>query len=60
MSLPSYTDPVKCEDCDATGKNHKWARIRSDGWFFTKDSKAYCPLHTPAWVSEWRAKKNRA
>lgn len=49
--------------CTATVKNHRWGRVKADGWFFTKelpDDKGYCPEHNPPWVAEWRAKKKQA
>lgn len=51
---------MKCYQCDATVKNNKWARVRAhdQGWFFSYDGWAACPIHIPAWVSEWRRRKN--
>lgn len=53
---------VLCEEqpCEEKLKNHAWAQIKSEGWFFTRDGKAYCPRHIPAWVTEWRKKKGKA
>jgi hypothetical protein len=50
----------KCEGCDATVPAHRWGMVRagSDGWFFQKDGRAYCPKHVPDWVTAWR-EKNR-
>lgn len=51
----------KCERCDKTVKDNRWAKIHAhdEGWFITKDdSKAYCPDHVPEWVADWRAKRN--
>lgn len=50
---------MKCEECDATIKDNKWAKIKAEGWFFSReDNKAYCPKHNPPWVAGWRARKN--
>lgn len=49
--------------CIATIKNNKWAKIKAEGWFFSKDLSAdsgYCPDHIPGWVEAWRAKKRLA
>lgn len=46
-----YGQPVRCDHpgCDATHPAGKWGNIRAqtDGWFHTKDEKAYCPKHVP-------------
>lgn len=47
---------IKCEDCDEKIKNHAWAKIKADGWFLTRDGRAYCPNHQ-SWVAGWRKRK---
>jgi hypothetical protein len=46
-------------NCEAKRKNHKWGRVKAEGWFFEKSGKVWCPDHHPDWVTEWR-KKNEA
>ena len=50
---------VSCSqaDCDATVKNHRWGKIKAEGWFFQRDGQAWCPTHVPEWVAEWRANR---
>lgn len=60
MRDPSYkTSVTKCEKCSATCSNHKWGMIRAynEGWFFSKDRKAFCPAHVPSWVAGWRMRQ---
>lgn len=63
------TKDGKYEQCDKPGceekiKNHRWARVRANGWFFFKHDTysglthvAYCPDHVPDWVVDWRKKR---
>lgn len=55
---------MKSEDgCATKVKNHKWGKVKAEGWFFSKEipeDKGYCPEHVPEWVASWRAKKNQA
>lgn len=52
-------DYAACEKCCNSVVGNKWARIRAaqDGWLFMKDGRAYCPGHLPAWVMQWRKRK---
>lgn len=58
--MVTYHDRIRCNDCSASVGNHKWGRIRAqaDGWFFTMAGDAWCPLHVPQWVAEWRKRAN--
>lgn len=47
-------------DCTQVVKNHAWAKIKADGWFFQRDGSLWCPEHVPDWVDAWRARKARA
>lgn len=50
----------QCEfyrECGARIRNHYWAKVKAEGWFFTKDGRAFCPDHIPEWVAAWRKKK---
>ena len=52
------TDGVPCE---SKIKNHRWGRTKAEGWFHSRQlDEIFCPLHIPAWVGEWRAKKEGA
>lgn len=44
--------------CDAKIKDHKWAKVKSEGWCHLKDGRSYCSEHIPVWYTEW--KKNKA
>lgn len=44
--------------CENKIKNHRWGKIKAEGWFFTKKGIAYCPEHEPAFVKDWRKKKH--
>ena len=54
-------DKVQCdhEGCATQINNHRWGKTKagSEGWFFQKDGKSWCPDHTPDWVAAWRARK---
>ena len=57
--------PVTCAryadlGCTAQHARNKFAAIRAgqEGWFHSYATDlAYCPLHVPAWVAAWRARK---
>lgn len=53
----SRDTPLKCEGCDKTVQDNKWAKIRAEGWFFERGGKAYCPDHRPEWYDDWQAEK---
>lgn len=42
------------EFCQEHISTHKWARIKAHGagWYFTKDGRAFCPLHRPPWAPQ--------
>lgn len=44
--------------CSNEYKSHEWGKKKAqrDGWFFSKESGAYCPDHLPGWVPAWRAR----
>lgn len=42
--------------CPERVKNHKWGRIKAQGWLFTKDGRHFCPRHLPAWYTKWHNK----
>lgn len=44
-------------ECHNTIENHKWARIKADGWFSQKTGEDWCPDHIPEWVHEWHLKR---
>lgn len=48
-----------CQMCPAECKDHKWGRIaaHNEGWFFSRSGEAFCPLHLPNWVPQWRAER---
>jgi hypothetical protein len=50
---------ITCCQCDRSIAGHKWGKIQSEGWFFSKNGSAYCPDHIPDWVDKWRAGKAR-
>jgi hypothetical protein len=43
--------------CEEKIKNHRWGRTKAEGWFFEKTGEAWCPLHHPEWVADWRARQ---
>lgn len=53
--------PVECTDptCAAKHPGGKWGNIlaHQEGWYHGKDGKAYCPMHTPKWVTKWRLER---
>lgn len=51
---------VMCEVCARTVDRNRWARTRAhdEGWFESKDGRAWCPTHNPEWVRTWRAKRD--
>lgn len=52
---------VRCDSpgCEATFKNHRWGRIKAQGWFSYRDgSGVFCPEHVPDWVPSWRESRN--
>lgn len=51
--------PTVCCRCVASIASSRFDHIRAGeaGWFFTKAGDAYCPVHIPAWVAEWRARQ---
>ena len=61
MTEPQTTF-IECsaDGCEAKVANHRWGHIKAAGWFFQKTGEAWCPDHTPDWVTAWRAKKARA
>lgn len=58
-------DIIQCDGPDSKGgcderiegDHYKTLRAAKMGWFFKQNGEAWCPLHLPAWVPEWRAKK---
>lgn len=52
---------IVCDEdgCNARAKNHRWGKVKAEGWFFFRrdglEDAAYCPEHVPAWVEKWRA-----
>jgi len=50
---------IKCAVCDDSVKDNRWAKIRahSAGWLFLKNGVAYCPLHIPDDLRDWRESK---
>lgn len=52
---------MMCEgfNCGRTVKNNRWARTKATGWFFTRDGRAFCPNHVPAWVPAWRRQQGK-
>lgn len=50
---------ISCSDrsCEATIKNHRWGKIKADGWLFLKNGEAFCPLHIPSWYKQWKGTK---
>lgn len=58
-SMSSDTGSTTCahEGCEESIPNHKWARIKSGGWFEQLNGDVWCPNHIPEWVDEWRKKK---
>ena len=55
---PNDEIPCAKKGCEATIKNHRWGRTKSD-WFEQKDGRVWCPEHTPAWVEEWRKQREK-
>lgn len=47
-------DKIQCNGCDTQIPNHRWGKIKAEGWLFRKDGTAWCPDHLPEWVVEWR------
>jgi hypothetical protein len=50
--------------CDEAGcpekiKNHRWGKIKAEGWFFQKNDKAWCPYHIPIWHKDWGKRKKK-
>ncbi len=43
---------MKCEQCDLSIKDHKWAKIQAhaEGWYEMKDGRIFCPNHRPEWA----------
>lgn len=56
-----WLKPIACAHPDCTNEmpSNAWAVIKTEGWFHQKDGNSWCPEHTPEWVAEWRAKKER-
>jgi hypothetical protein len=50
------------EGCENKIKNHKWGKIKAEGWVFTerwnKPREDWCPEHIPAWWAEWKRKRD--
>lgn len=43
----------QCQECDASVKaDSRWAKTRahSDGWYFMRDGRVFCPAHRPPWA----------
>jgi hypothetical protein len=59
VAEPTYKIEVECQVCTAKTPGHNWGKrkAQAEGWFFTRDGKAYCPVHNPPWVAEWRARR---
>jgi hypothetical protein len=60
---PNVAD-VHCAEpgCGRTFRDHRWGAIRAsaDGWFSSEqEGKSWCPDHVPAWVSDWRARREQ-
>lgn len=47
--------------CENSFNNHRWGNIKAhdEGWVLLKNGDAWCPEHTPAWVSQWRDNKSK-
>jgi hypothetical protein len=59
--IDPWKQPTVCaqKDCNNEIPSHAWSIIKTEGWFHQMDSKSWCPEHTPEWVAEWRAKKEK-
>lgn len=47
------------DECERSFKNHRWGRIKAQGWFQQKDGRNWCPDHLPPWVEAWRARRQQ-
>ena len=59
MSFDTGSSVCAHEGCEESIQNHKWARIKSGGWFQQFNGDVWCPNHIPEWVDEWRMKKEK-
>jgi hypothetical protein len=43
---------LTCQSCHESIRAHRWGKIRahSQGWYFSKDGRVYCPRHRPKWA----------
>lgn len=58
MKISEDTQWIFCElpHCTMRMRNHKWGKIQGHnaGWYMSKEGEAFCPLHNPVWLAEWR------
>lgn len=40
--------------------DHAWGKVKAGGigWFFERNGRSWCPIHTPEWVATWRNNSN--
>lgn len=58
----AVTKTCKNEECtESFDSGSRWDDQRASnlGWFFQRNGDVWCPEHTPDWVAEWRARKNK-
>lgn len=61
--MAHYSETRSCakNECAKTFSDHEWGnkKAQREGWFMQRNGLAWCPDHTPDWVAEWRAKKQK-
>lgn len=59
--MQTTNDRIRCEECDDTVGNSKWAKIKAAQcrWLFLVNGEAYCPEHEPPWEAKWRKRSGR-
>lgn len=59
MPVPTQRKQCLEEGCKKSFLDHEWGAkdAYKQGWFVTKDGRAWCGDHNPDWVIAWREKQ---